>query len=293
MLAIFAALDFRTRLASLGVLLFSLTGLHAGGPTTFEVKVVGSGPPVILIPGLSCSGAIWEDTVKHLQDRYQCHILSIKGFGGTDRLHPLPQPLLPAVRDEIIAYGRTLGHPAIVGHSLGGVLAMSVAVEAPDLPRALVIVDSTPFLAGGLGADPDAAAEVAATIQKRMEGLSQEDFASTQALVIRTMVNSEQHAEALSALAGRSDQATVSQALAELLKTDLREELSRIRCPVLVILAGINAAALSEDAREKSRGQYAALEGVRVLFFEKARHFIMYDEPENFFSELDGALGGS
>lgn len=248
---------------------------------------------MILIPGLSCSGAVWEDTVKHLQARYECHVLSLKGFGGTSPSEPLPSPLLPKVRDEIIAYARSLDRPAIVGHSLGGVLAMEVGAEAPDVPRSLVIVDSSPFLAGGFGARPDAVESVVEALREKMEGMTKEEFASMQTLAIRTMVNSEEQADRLSDLANRSDKATVIQALAELARTDLREDLARIKCPVLVIMAGITSSALSTDAQAKSREQYAALPGAKILFFEKARHFIMYDEPEKFRETLDAALAGS
>lgn len=290
MLAIFDIHDFRTRVICLCFVVVSTLGLQAAKPATFEVRVVGSGPSVLLIPGLSCSGAIWDDTVKHLQDRYQCHILSIRGFGGTPMLRPMTSPFLPAIRDEIIDYARALGHPAIVGHSLGGVLAMAVAAKAPDVPSTLVIVDSAPFLAEGIGADPLDVDELASAIQKKIEGMSEEDFKAAQSLVIRTMVDSDHHAETLSALAARSDQSTVSRALGELMRTDLRPEMAVIKCPTLVILAGINMSALSDDARARLRGQFSSLPDARVLIFEKSRHFIMFDEPGKFFAELDQAL---
>lgn len=304
MLAIFDAHEFQTRLDSVKrnlrgwTLIFGIWGvvvsgaLADGAPSTFDVQVSGSGPAVILIPGLSCSGAIWDDTVGYLQDRYQCHVLSLKGFGGTSPLRHKPDSLLPKVRDEIIAYARELGRPAIVGHSLGGVLAMAVAAEAPDLPRSLVIVDSAPFLAGGFGAKPETVDVMANSLGEKMKAMSPEDFSAAQSLAIRTMVNSEAQAEKLSELVNRSDKETVIQALTELVRTDLRQDISRIKCPVLVILAGITSSSLSADAQTKSREQYSALPGARILFFEQARHFIMYDEPESFRAELVAALAG-
>ena len=47
------------------------------------VTVRGKGPDVLLIPGLACSGAVWEATVAHLEGHYRLHIVQIAGFGGS------------------------------------------------------------------------------------------------------------------------------------------------------------------------------------------------------------------
>ena len=52
---------------------------------SFEVKVTGKGKPIILIPGYSCSGEVWNETVDHLKDHYQLHTLTLAGFGGGRR----------------------------------------------------------------------------------------------------------------------------------------------------------------------------------------------------------------
>ena len=115
--------------------------------TPFQVKVSGQGQPMILIPGLASGGGTWDTTVARYQDRYQCHVLTLAGFAGVPRI---PAPMLDTVRDGIADYIREnkLEKPVIVGHSLGGFLALAVAAKYPDLPGKLVIVDSYPFLAG-------------------------------------------------------------------------------------------------------------------------------------------------
>lgn len=49
---------------------------------TFEVTVTGHGRPVILLPGLTCPGAVWDATVARYRGQYQCHVVSLAGFGG-------------------------------------------------------------------------------------------------------------------------------------------------------------------------------------------------------------------
>ena len=67
--------------------------------SSFEVRVTGSGRPMILIPGLACPGAVWDSTVARFSNQYECHIISIAGFGGTPA-QPGEGLLLERVRNE-------------------------------------------------------------------------------------------------------------------------------------------------------------------------------------------------
>ncbi len=141
------------------LMLLSLTlacGLWAQDP--FQVKVTGHGRPLILIPGLSSSGETWDTTVARYKDRFECHVLTLAGFAGVPRI---PAPMLATVRDEIAAYIRKnkLDHPVVIGHSLGGTMALDLAARYPDLLGRIVIVDSYPFLMGAM--DPKATLESA------------------------------------------------------------------------------------------------------------------------------------
>ena len=48
----------------------------------FQVSIYGTRTPIILIPGYSCSGTVWRETVNHLKDKYECHVLKLPGFAG-------------------------------------------------------------------------------------------------------------------------------------------------------------------------------------------------------------------
>jgi pimeloyl-ACP methyl ester carboxylesterase len=76
---------------------------------------------MILIPGLLSSGDVWDSAVEHFSSRYRLHVLTIAGFAGVPAVDG---PLLPRVRDELIAYMReeNLDRPVLVGHSLGALM---------------------------------------------------------------------------------------------------------------------------------------------------------------------------
>ena len=58
---------------------------------------------MILIPGLQCSGAVWNEAVVFYSDKYQVHVLTIAGFAGEPAIPGLP---LSTVRDDLLRYIR-------------------------------------------------------------------------------------------------------------------------------------------------------------------------------------------
>ena len=49
---------------------------------SFDVTKTGTGRPMILIPGLFCSGKVWDGTVEHFKDRFECYEITLPGFAG-------------------------------------------------------------------------------------------------------------------------------------------------------------------------------------------------------------------
>ena len=134
----------RTPVLSGVILVLALLGspraASAQPASSFGVDVHGTGAPVLLIPGLSSSGQVWDATVAALEDRYEVHVLSLAGFAGRPAVEGA---FLPRVRDDIVAYVRShnLDRPAVVGHSLGGFLSFWLAASEPTLFGPIVAVD--------------------------------------------------------------------------------------------------------------------------------------------------------
>ena len=270
------------------------TGLAAQQP--FQVQVTGHGRPVILIPGLSCPGEVWDGTVAHYKDNYQLHVISLAGFAGVPRV---PGPFLETAREAIAAYARKneLDHPIIVGHSLGGFLALDIAVHYPDLPGKLVIVDSHPMMAGIM--DPNMTAEKARSadeqMRKGMEQQSQDMYERTakSGMYTRPMVTKDSDLDRVIAWSLKSDRTAVTDSMSELFAADLRAEIAKIKLPVLVMGAwiGYKEYGVTHDTTEANlRSQYAKLDGVRIAVTDSSRHFIMWDDPNWMFAQMDRFL---
>ena len=111
-------------------------------------RKAGSGPPVVLIHGMVNSSRHWEQVALRLADKYTVVAPDLIGHG--DSATPRGDYSLGAhaasIRDLLTAIG--IDHATIVGHSLGGGVAMQFFYQFPQRTERLVLVSS-----GGLGRD--------------------------------------------------------------------------------------------------------------------------------------------
>ncbi|TGE08299.1 alpha/beta fold hydrolase [Hymenobacter fodinae] len=260
----------------------------------FTVQVVGKGQPMLLIPGLTCPGAVWNETVAHYQKQYQCHVVSLAGFGGTPAL-PNTQQFLQQVRDQLLAYIKTqkLTRPVVVGHSLGGFMGLWLSTTQPDSVGPLVIVDSLPFLAAIQ--NPSLTAEQAKPMAENMrqqmsQGKMQQAMArqtSASMMTDTARISQATHWSMASA------PATVAQAYYDLMTTDLRSEVARIQQPTLVLGAWAAYKAYGstkEGTKAVFEQQYAKLPQHRIEMSEAGKHFLMWDDTQWFFAQTDAFL---
>jgi pimeloyl-ACP methyl ester carboxylesterase len=303
-----------TPLSSRTLLLFAAvlasTGTHhatrhaAAAPTTqaapaahpaFTVQVVGMGRPVILIPGLTCPGAVWTETVARYQKQYQCHVVSLAGFGGVAAQQPAPAHLLQGVRDQMLAYikAQKLTKPVVVGHSLGGFLALWMASTDPAALGPLEIVDALPFFSAIQ--NPATTAETARPMaeQMRRQVAQGRMTMAAERQMVAPLVTDSARITQVARWGLASDPATVGQAMYDMYTTDLRADISRIQQPVLVLgsWAGYKAyGATKASTLAIYTRQYAQLPQAHIEMSEAGRHFLMYDDPQWFFAQTDAFL---
>lgn len=264
-------------------------------PFQVQVQPAPGKPAMILIPGLSSHGSVWDATAAHLKGRYELHILTLGGFAGAPPLDTR-MGFLNQQCEAIAAYirERKLAKPVIMGHSLGGFLALTLASRHPDLAGPLVIVDSLPFLAAAYlpTATPETARPQAQAMKQMTLAQQGEAWASYQRSnpVLSMWLSNEDDLKRVAEWGVVSDPATVAEAMFDLMTTDLRPALPQIKSRALVLAA---LKGMPEAAIETYRSQFSGLAGVRVEPMTKARHFIMYDDPEGMLSVIDQFLGAA
>ena len=134
-----------------------VAGSDEGADERLASRTLGeSGPRVVFVHGLFGQGKNWTTIAKGLADRHRVTLLDLPNHGHspwTDRVDYLDMAELVAT--ELEQFGEPV---TLVGHSMGGKVAMQLALRRPELLRALVVVDIAPVeypLQGGRTDDED------------------------------------------------------------------------------------------------------------------------------------------
>lgn len=263
-----------------------------------SVEVRGSGPDVVLIPGLSSSPRVWESTVAALPG-YRYHLVHVAGFAGKAPGANASGPVVAPVAEEIARYiaEARLQRPALVGHSLGGSLAMLVAARHPERVSRLMVVDMLPFM-GAMFGGPTATQESLRPIAEGMRNgiATATGDARRQRLeqTIASMVRTESMRAPALEDSLNSDGPVSGQAMADLILADLRPELANISVPMTVLWVNPAGSPFSvEQMTGFYRASYANAPRAVLKHIPDSYHFIMWDAPAAFQAELRAFLTAS
>ena len=265
-------------------------------PSRFSVVVEGSGPDLILIPGLTSSRHVFDRAVAGLGGHYRVHRLQIAGFGGEPARDNASGPVLAPVVEGIHAYiaANHLRHPMVAGHSVGGLLALMLAQRHPeDVSRAL-IVDTLPFF--GMLMGPQATAESiapqAAAMRDGIAAMNDAAWRAQQTAGATRLASTPEGQAELVADSMASDRSVVARALYEDATTDMRPFLPQIHTPLTIAYA-VNPFATEATYGALIHAGYATAPSARLIPVEPSYHFIMLDQPARFQQILADFLAGN
>lgn len=286
----------RTMLAAIAIAVSSPSALPAqsvapqtapGARERISVVVEGKGPDVILIPGLASSREVWSGLANTLKQTHRLHLIQIAGFAGTPIVaDPGSQVAAPAAQ-AIAEYIRRehIEAPVIIGHSLGGEVALMIGARHPREVGRLLIVDALPFYSLLFSPTTTVAAVTprAVALRNSMMAATTDQANEVQTASIARLVKTEAARPAVIAAGVRSDRKTVADATYELMTTDLRSELKRITAPVDVVYAydkmyGVPPASIDSTFKNA----YASTPQVRFKRIDDSFHFVMLDQPDAF-----------
>jgi len=289
---------FKTLALILASLYFALHGFAATPKhDAFQVKVTGKGQPIILIPGATCSGDEWNETVAHLSGKYQCHVLTLAGYAGTTPLQS--GPYLETFKTQVEQYikDEKLNNVILIGHSIGGFLSLCIATEMKDHLQKVVVVDAMPFFAEAQNPNaPDTFSDAQAKkLLVMYEKMDDKTMLANQMSAAGFLCRDSTRWNTIAAWGAHSDKKTFAYTIAEMMSNDMRKKISGINIPVLVLAAYCKMPDYPGFTRESVvktySDQYNACGKCTVHTTEdNARHFIMYDAPEWYYTELDTFL---
>lgn len=223
----------------------------AGG--TARYAVAGTGPPLVLVHGLSGSGRWWTRNIGALSRRHRVHLIDLPGFGRLRRRWRFVLGEAAAwVAEWMAAVGLERAH--LMGHSMGGGICLQLAARVPHLIDRLVLVAPTGVPWGRSPvAHAGALAREALTLPP--------PFAPVLAL------------DAL----GAGPRAVLG-AAREVMALDLREEMARVRAPTLLVWGERDVLVPAGMAAEMER----RIPDARSVVIRGTGHVPMFARPREF-----------
>tara|TARA_R110002050_G_scaffold15706_4_gene48114 strand:- start:6527 stop:7363 length:837 start_codon:yes stop_codon:yes gene_type:complete len=255
--------------------------------SSFKVAVVGKGEPVLLFPGFTCTGEVWNDVVNELSKNYECHIFTFAGFGGVPAIE---KPWLNTIKESILNYivDQKLIKPTLIGHSLGGALALWMASEKDNYGK-IIVVDALPST--GALMMPNFKSEYIVydnPYNTQLLNMEEKAFEKMASQMAEGMTLNVSKREQIKKWIQQADRNTYVYGYTDLLKLDLRDLISNIKAPVTILAATEPYG--EETVKKTYQEQYTNLEEFTIEFAAESAHFIMFDQPEWLLREIKSAL---
>jgi 3-oxoadipate enol-lactonase len=247
------------------------------GDRLLRVRDEGEGkkPPLVFVHGAGSSSVVWMDVVKRLHPRRRVVAPDLPGHGQSDRWHPPDDVSIAMYRDAVGTICATLkiDKVVLVGHSMGGQIALACAAAWPERVAGLVLV--------GLGET--------IPVSPRTYEVLRNDFGNAGAWLTRVAWSPSTPRERV-----EKWQSLIFTAEQDIAIADFRavERFSpdgvaeKVRCPTLVLAGSDDLLCQPHQVRALGR----RIPGASVRFLERAGHLLMLELPDAFHAELDAFL---
>ncbi len=269
-------------------IVFSLFMLLACAQTpAIYTEESGKGDVILFLPGFTSPGSVWDETIANLQGDFKSIKVSYAGFNG---LSAIKMPWYATIKEELLLYieEKNFKNIIIIGHSMGGTLATDIASSIPTQVKKIALVDALPCMrAVMMPGVPAEAIQYENPFNQQM--LMQTDSArgAMAQMMSANMTNNKEKEAQLTQWSLEADKETFVYGYTDLLKIDLRPELSKITAKVLILGAPFpNAQLVTKNYEE----QYANLSQKEIAVASDSKHFIMFDQPIWLYDQLNTFL---
>ena len=253
----------------------------------FRVETIGKGKPILYFPGFTVPGSIWKETIENTNFKGKSYLFSYAGFNGNE---PIEMPWYGNVKKSIIKYikDNNLNDLVIIGHSMGGNLAVDIASELPNRVSKIVIVEALPCLREIMM--PNVPAEnlyYESPYNKQMLDMDENQFKKMALMMASNMTLNKDKVETITNWLLEADRKTWVYGYTDLLKLDLRNSLSKIKCETLIIGASFPDVKV---AKKNYENQYSNLKTKTIVMAPNSKHFVMFDQAKWFYETVTNFL---
>jgi pimeloyl-ACP methyl ester carboxylesterase len=245
-------------------------------------EVFGRGRPVILLHGWLGSWGLWQETMAYLGQYYRTYALDFWGFGesGNKRATYAVPDFISLVDQSMEELG--IAQAPLVGHSMGGTVSLSVAIQYPQRASKVVVIGS-PIVGSSLAFPLKLAGiRLNAYVLFQLFGL----FRAIMRVASPTICRDPRFPDMMDSDLTKLTLESFLVSIASLRKTDLRPQLNKICIPTMGMFGDKDNIVHPRQWQPMKAGIPTA----RIERFDNAGHFIMLDEPQLFMRDLHNFL---
>ena len=241
-------------------------------------EVYGRGRPVILLHGWLGSWGLWQETMAYLGRSYRTYALDFWGFGesGKKRDTYAVQDFVSLVDQFMDRLG--IADAPLVGHSMGGTVSLSVAIQFPHRVSKVVVVGS-PIVGSSLAPPLKLAGYrfVAFMLFNMMWA-----FRGGIKVAAPFICADPQFPQMMDRDLSSTTLESFLRSIASLRRTDLRPLLSQIQIPTMGIYGGRDNIVHPNQWQPLLQG----IPNAKIVFWQRAQHFVMLDMSKEFTETL-------
>lgn len=245
-------------------------------------EVYGRGRPVILLHGWLGSWGLWQETMTFLGQYYRTYALDFWGFGesGKKRNTYMVNDFVSLVDQFMDKLG--IIRAPLVGHSMGGTVSLSVALEYPERVSKVTIIGS-PIVGSSLALPLKFAGyrQIAWPLFTMFPA-----FRWAMRIASPFICGDPRFPDMMDRDLSKTTLESFLVSIASLRRTDLRPRLHTICVPVMGMFGDRDNIVSPKQWQDLQRG----LPGARIERFKTAGHFIMLDDPQVFMMKLKDFL---
>jgi pimeloyl-ACP methyl ester carboxylesterase len=251
----------------------------------------GNGPDVLLIHGWSSSGRMWTRLSDALRNKARLWSVDLYGFGASPRPERGQPPDIDQHTAMLIDFCEAHGirPKVIIGHSMGGMLALKLALARPDLMEQLVLM--SPVVTGRFGHPLEINKALSTDWGQYALARAKPFWLLTQNILAPLLdipwFMDREVAARIRQDYQRADWLAASQALASIARENLGPHLPTISHPALVIIGGLDSTVPPDEGRLAAR----MLPKGRLLELPKVGHQPLDEAPQSVIQGVDDFIG--
>ncbi|MDQ2865642.1 MAG: alpha/beta hydrolase [Candidatus Eremiobacteraeota bacterium] len=250
-----------------------------------HVDQYGSGPKtLVFIPGLASGTWSWYEQIAKFSPSYTIYAIELPGFNG--RPAAAQTNLFDTFSHDFFSMlvERRIVKPVVIGHSLGGTLAILLAERRANALSGIVAVDGLPVFPTAAQSTAQERKALADRMAATIAGMDHDQMLAGQRQYMRAIGTTDgSFAAQLASLTAKSDSNAVAAWMREDLESDLRPDLANITIPFLEIMPYAAPSPYSQrDTLSFYRMLLNGAPHVEIVPISPARHYVMLDQPQQF-----------